>query len=90
MLIPASSSRLGIVYFSENKTAYLATAVTSRSHRKQGVHEAIIFRRIEAARERGSKRISATALLKSQSRRNLEKCGLTLSHVQTLYKLSEK
>lgn len=79
---------IGLVYFASNQTAYLATAATTRAARKKGAHTALIARRIEAAREHGAVRISSTALLNSQSRRNLERAGLSLSHVQTLLALS--
>jgi len=75
---------IGLLYFAKNKIAYLATAATSKAARKQGAHSALIACRIEAARKRGSKQIFSTALLNSQSRRNLEKAGLSLSHVQTI------
>jgi hypothetical protein len=34
----------------------------------------------------GARSVAATALVNSQSRRNLEHCGLRLSHLQTLYR----
>ena len=78
---------IGLIYFSTNKVGYLATAATSISARSQGAHGALIACRIAAARKRNMRKISATALLNSQSGRNLQKAGLKLSHVQTLVKI---
>lgn len=75
---------IGLIYFTKDKIAYLATAATSKSARKQGAHTSLIACRIAAARNRGAQRIFSTALLNSQSRRNLQKAGLSLSHVQTI------
>ncbi len=75
---------IGLVYFATNGTAYLATAATARAARKRGAHAALISRRIEAARARGCRRVSSTALVSSQSARNLKRAGLARSHVQTL------
>jgi GNAT superfamily N-acetyltransferase len=77
-----------IVYFAKNGVAYLATAATRRDARGRGCHAALISRRIEAARAHGSQFVAATALPNSQSRRNLERLGLTVSHMQTLYRAS--
>ncbi|KZX68778.1 hypothetical protein A3712_13100 [Vibrio sp. HI00D65] len=79
----------GFVYFSDNNIAYLATAVTRRNDRNKGAHQALILRRIESARQRGMKYVSATARLNSQSRRNMETLGFILSHTQILVKKSE-
>jgi ribosomal protein S18 acetylase RimI-like enzyme len=75
-----------IVYFTKNGVAYLATAATLREARGRGCHSALIGSRIAAAREHGSRFVSATATPNSQSRRNLERFGLTASHMQTLYR----
>ena len=75
---------IGLVYFATNQTAYLATAATTPSARKRGAHSSLISRRIEAARQRGCKLISSTALINSQSCRNLKRAGLSQSHVQSL------
>lgn len=75
---------IGLVYFADNGVAYLATAATTRSARKSGAHSALILKRIQAAKERGADLISSTALLNSQSKRNLQRMGLKLSHRQTL------
>ena len=80
---------IGLVYFANNKIAYLATAATLPAARKKGAHSELIAPRIAAARERGALFVSATALLGSQSRRNLQRAGLHLSHVQTLLTLSD-
>jgi hypothetical protein len=75
-----------IVYFAKNGVAYLATAATRREARGRGCHGALIGSRIAAAREHGSLFVTATATPNSQSRRNLERFGLTASHMQTLYR----
>ena len=75
---------IGLTYYANNKIAYLATAATSKIARKKGAHQALIAQRIKAARKRGSRLVFSTALLNSQSRRNLERAGLALSHVQTI------
>jgi hypothetical protein len=75
-----------IVYFANNGVAYLATAATRRAARSRGCHSALIVCRIAAARERGCQFVAATATPNSQSRRNLERFGLTTSHMQTLYR----
>jgi len=79
---------IGLVYFASNQVAYLATAATTRDARKKGAHSALIARRIKAAREHDCTWVSSTALLNSASRRNLERAGLTQSHVQTLLAMS--
>jgi GNAT superfamily N-acetyltransferase len=75
-----------IVYFAKNGIAYLATAATRREARGRGCHSALIGCRIAAARERGCQFVVATATPNSQSRRNLERFGLTASHMQALYR----
>lgn len=75
---------IGLTYYAKNNIAYLATAATSKNARKNGAHKALIAQRIKAARTRGSQQIFSTALLNSQSRRNLENAGLSLAHVQTI------
>jgi len=82
--IDGQPAAIGLTYFAKNKIAYLATAATSKYARKNGAHQALIAARIKAARERGYAQILSTALLSSQSRRNLENAGLSLSHVQTI------
>lgn len=75
---------VGLIYFATNQTGYLATAATTRIARKRGAHSALISGRIEAARRHGCKHVSSTALMSSQSCRNLKRAGLSQSHVQTL------
>lgn len=74
-----------LVYFATNGMAYLGTAATAKAFRGQGCHAALIAARIAAARRFGCHGVAATALMNSQSRRNLERFGLGFSHVQTLY-----
>ena len=73
------------LFCASNGVAYLGTAFTSRAARGQGFHQALIGHRLAQARERGCLWAAATALPTSKSRRNLERCGLHLSHVQALY-----
>jgi hypothetical protein len=75
---------IGLIYFATNQTAYLATAATTPPARKRGAHSSLISRRIEAARQHGCKLVSSTALINSQSCRNLKRAGLSQSHVQSL------
>ncbi len=75
---------IGLIYYAKNDTACLATAATSKHARKKVAHSALIAQRIKAARKRGSRQVLSTAVLNSQSRRNLESAGLSLAHVQTL------
>jgi GNAT superfamily N-acetyltransferase len=79
-----------IVYFADNGVACLGTAATRRDARGRGFHGALIAARIAAAREHGSQYVAATALANSQSRRNLERFGLTVSHTQTLYRVTPR
>jgi GNAT superfamily N-acetyltransferase len=75
-----------IVYFASNGVAYLGTSATRRAARGRGCHSALIGHRIMAARQHGSRFVAATAMPKSQSRRNLERLGLVASHLQALYR----
>lgn len=77
------------MYFASNGIAYLGTAATRKSARGRGYHGALISHRIEQAKEHGSRVIAATALASSQSRRNLQRAGLTVSHAQALYRLAD-
>ena len=79
---------IGLVYFASNGVAYMGTAATVRAKRGQGIHSAIIARRIAAARAHGSEFVAATAIAHSQSRRNLERSGLSVSHLQTLFNIT--
>jgi GNAT superfamily N-acetyltransferase len=76
-----------IVYFAKNGVAYLATAATRPDARGRGCHVALIAARLNAAREHGSQFVASTAAPNSQSRRNLERFGLTASHMQSLYRM---
>jgi predicted GNAT family acetyltransferase len=77
-----------LMYFSRNGVAYLGTAATKTDARKLGYHQALISHRITQAKERGSRIVAATALPNSQSRRNLQRAGLVVSHAQALYRLA--
>ncbi|MGC5703630.1 GNAT family N-acetyltransferase [Pseudomonas sp. NFXW11] len=74
------------LFAASNGVAYLGTAFTSKAARGRGYHRLLIAHRIHQARIRGCHSVAATALVNSQSRRNLEHCGLRLSHLQTLYR----
>ncbi|MDU8357641.1 GNAT family N-acetyltransferase [Pseudomonas syringae group sp. J309-1] len=78
-----------LMYFACNGVAYLGTAATRKNARGQGYHGALISHRIEQAKKRGSLFIAATALPSSQSRRNLQRAGLSISHAQALYRLAD-
>jgi GNAT superfamily N-acetyltransferase len=77
------------MYVPSNGIAYLGTAVTRKDARGRGYHTALISHRIARAIELGSPRVAATALANSQSRRNLQRAGLEVSHAQALYRLPE-
>ncbi|BAQ76692.1 GNAT family acetyltransferase [Pseudomonas sp. Os17] len=74
------------LFIADNALAYLGTAFTARTARGQGYHRALIAHRLQQAAALGAQSVAATALLNSQSRRNLEHYGLRLSHLQTLYR----
>ncbi|QZI71838.1 GNAT family N-acetyltransferase [Pseudomonas protegens] len=74
------------LFIADNGVAYLGTAFTTRAARGQGHHRALIGHRVQQAAALGARSVAATALVNSQSRRNLEHCGLRLSHLQTLYR----
>ncbi|MCE4057528.1 GNAT family N-acetyltransferase [Pseudomonas sp. Au-Pse12] len=74
------------LFIADNGVAYLGTAFTTRAARGQGYHRALIAHRLQQAAALGARSVAATALVNSQSRRNLEHCGLRLSHLQTLYR----
>ncbi|MCO7612620.1 GNAT family N-acetyltransferase [Pseudomonas chlororaphis] len=74
------------LFLADNGVAYLGTAFTTRAARGQGYHRALIVHRLQQAAAFGARSVAATALVNSQSRRNLEHCGLHLSHLQTLYR----
>lgn len=78
-----------LMYLASNGVAYLGTACTRREARGRGYHAALIAHRIERAREHGSLFVAATALANSQSRRNLQRAGLSVSHAQALYRLAQ-
>lgn len=77
------------LYLASNGVAYLGTAVTQKGMRGRGFHAALIAHRIAQAREQGAVTVAATALASSQSRRNLQRAGLHVSHAQSLYRLLE-
>ncbi len=79
---------IGLIFYAENDLGYLATAATARPRRREGIHSALIARRIEAARERGCPFVAATALPTSQSCVNLTRAGLSRSHMQTILRLT--
>lgn len=74
------------LFVADNGVAYLGTAFTTRAARGLGYHRALIAHRLQQAAALGARSVAATALVNSQSRRNLEHCGLRLSHLQTLYR----
>ncbi|ROL79853.1 GNAT family N-acetyltransferase [Pseudomonas protegens] len=74
------------LFIADNGVAYLGTAFTTKVARGQGYHRALIAHRLQQAVALGAHGVAATALVNSQSRRNLEHCGLRLSHLQTLYR----
>jgi predicted GNAT family acetyltransferase len=78
-----------LMYLASNGIAYLGTAATQKNARGLGYHGALISHRIEQAKKHGSLVIAATALPGSQSRRNLQRAGLVISHVQALYRLAD-
>lgn len=82
--IDGRPAAIGLTYYAKNNIAYLATAATSKHARKKVAHKVLIAQRIKSARARGSQHIFSTALLNSQSRRNLESASLSLAHVQTI------
>ncbi|WP_310364119.1 GNAT family N-acetyltransferase [Pseudomonas brassicacearum] len=75
------------MYLASNGVAYLGTAVTRNNMRGRGYHRALITHRLNHARECGAEIVAATALPSSQSRRNLQRAGLKVSHAQSLYRL---
>jgi len=76
------------LYSASNGIAYLGTAATCKHARGQGLHQALITHRIEQARAMGCQRVAATTLANAQSRRNLQRAGLIVSHAQALYRLA--
>jgi len=76
-----------LMYLASNGVAYLGTAATRKDARGLGYHAALISHRIAQAKKHGSLVVAATALPSSQSRRNLQRAGLTASHAQALYRL---
>lgn len=78
-----------LMYLASNGVAYLGTAATRKNARGLGYHGALISHRIEQAKKHGSLVIAATALPGSQSRRNLQRTGLAISHAQALYRLAD-
>ncbi|TFF02533.1 GNAT family N-acetyltransferase [Pseudomonas sp. BCA14] len=77
------------MYLASNGIAYLGTAATRKDARGRGYHGALIAHRIAQAKKLGCRWVAATALANSQSRRNLERAGLTASHAQALYRLAD-
>ncbi|MEX3776561.1 GNAT family N-acetyltransferase [Pseudomonas sp. MYb118] len=77
------------MYLASNGITYLGTAATRKDARGYGCHGALISHRIEQAKKHGCQWVAATALASSQSRRNLERAGLTASHAQALYRLAD-
>ncbi|GAB7531141.1 hypothetical protein PS3A_35530 [Pseudomonas sp. 3A(2025)] len=76
-----------VMFLASNGIAYLGTAATRKADRGRGYHGALIAHRIEQARKLGCRAVAATALANSQSRRNLQRAGLKISHTQALYRL---
>ncbi|WP_409299683.1 GNAT family N-acetyltransferase [Pseudomonas sp. KCJK8993] len=74
------------LFVADNGLAYLGTAFTTKAARGQGHHRALIAHRLNQAVALGAQSVAATALVSSQSRRNLEHYGLRLSHLQALYR----
>ncbi|HXR02261.1 MAG TPA: GNAT family N-acetyltransferase [Pseudomonas sp.] len=78
-----------VMYLASNGVAYLGTAATGKQARGRGYHAALIAHRVGQAREHGCSLVAATALASSQSRRNLQRAGLKVSHAQGLYRLHD-
>lgn len=77
------------MYLANNGIAYLGTAATQKEARGLGYHGALISHRVDQAKKHGCHWVAATALAGSQSRRNLQRAGLTVSHAQALYRLAD-
>jgi len=77
------------MYLANNGIAYLGTAATQKDARGLGYHGALISHRVDQAKKLGCHWVAATALASSQSRRNLQRAGLTVSHAQALYRLAD-
>jgi GNAT superfamily N-acetyltransferase len=78
------------MYLANNGIAYLGTAATQKDARGLGYHGALISHRVDLAKKHGCHWVAATALASSQSRRNLQRAGLTVSHAQALYRLTDE
>lgn len=78
------------MYLASNGVAYLGTAATRKDSRGHGYHCALISHRIGEAKKHGFHCVAATALAGSQSRRNLQRAGFTVSHAQALYRLANR
>jgi GNAT superfamily N-acetyltransferase len=76
------------MYLANNGIDCLGTAATQKDARGLGYHGALISYRVDQAKKQGCQRVAATALASSQSRRNLQRAGLTVSHAQALYRLA--
>ena len=71
--------------FLDGKTGYLATAAALPRYRRQGVHGALVRRRIHDARLAGCDLITGHAAVGSASQRSMERCGLRLAYTKAIW-----
>ena len=78
---PAGAAVLALT----DDVGYLAVASTAPEFRGRGVHTATVRRRVADAHAAGVELVSAEAYAASISDRNLQRCGLRVAHVKTVW-----
>jgi GNAT superfamily N-acetyltransferase len=71
--------------FTGKPIAYLANAATLPDHRGRGCQGALIARRRALAAARGHDLVASDAVPGSSSARNLQRCGVPLSHTKSIW-----
>ena len=79
--VPAGAAVLSI----HGDAGYLAAGSVLPEHRGRGLHAALIAARLQRCRARQCRLVSVGAAWGSQSQRNLQRAGLVLTHVKSIW-----
>jgi GNAT superfamily N-acetyltransferase len=82
--IDGSGAGTAILYMHQG-VGYFADGSTAPSARGRGVHQALLARRWQDARDAGAELVCSQAAYLSTSHRNMERAGLRLLHTQAIW-----
>ncbi|MBR7797117.1 GNAT family N-acetyltransferase [Virgibacillus salarius] len=87
LLANSSNTPAGVgVLFTKNTIANLAAAATLPTDQNKGVHQALLQRRIQLAREANCKIIVGQATFGSVSQQNMQKAGMTIAYTKSVWR----